>query len=214
MKFRLAIAGLFAGAASLASASAATIEGAAVGISNPDQIITFSEVAGLTTGDSVTDEYAALGVTFDPNGFYFSSVSARPNVSGPVLTNFVGGNDPAYVNPLSIKFSNDVSAASFTLTSAIRNGTFEALLDGVVVSTFMTVLNPGNNVAADVNNIYGFFDILFDEIRVTIGAAGSNNAVVIDNLAYATAVPLPAALPLFLAGIAGIGFAGRGRRKA
>ncbi len=45
-------------------ASAAVIDSANSGLANPDQTINFSEVAGLMQDDIITNEFAALGVTF------------------------------------------------------------------------------------------------------------------------------------------------------
>lgn len=206
MKFRLSAAAVAAAAFSFASAQAATIEGETSGISDPDTLITFGEIV-LTDNQAVTDEYESLGVTFSPNLYYQSSgVSPRPNFELPALSNFGEGD---LRNPFSIQFVRDVNAASFTLTTGPgRTTTFNALRDGVIVATFSAATNP-----TDDTNIYGFFGLVFDEIQILVGQANSNNFVVIDNLAFSE-VPLPAALPLFIAGLAGLGFAGRRRKVA
>lgn len=89
-----------------------------------------------------------------------------------------------------ITFDNDIT--SFTGTTVDVGDTdngpnfFSAYLDGMLVETMNLALMQGNN------NIQSrSFTGLFDEIRLTIAGSGA-----LANIEF-TAVPIPAALPLF-----------------
>ena len=79
-------------------------------------------------------------------------------------------------SPFSITFSEDQSAAAFAMVTDIGGtSTFTALLDGAVVESFSTA-----TAFNDSNNFYGFSDIVFDEINVSV--VSSDNAMILDNL--------------------------------
>lgn len=184
---------------SVSISHAAVIDSSSTGLASPDQLIAFDEVGGLTGGDVVTNQFAGLGVTFSPNLFFITQFSPRDNFTTPALANF--GSAP--IDPFSILFENDVTDASFAFSSNQGTAVFTALLNGVIQETF------ASSDASFPPLYYGFTGIVFDEIRVDVNG---NSFALIDNLAYNIAeIPLPAALPLFLAGIAGLGFARRKR---
>ncbi|MBK0326953.1 VPLPA-CTERM sorting domain-containing protein [Rhodobacteraceae bacterium F11138] len=181
---------------------AATINGAASGLTGADRTLTFSEVS-LSTKDSVTDQFATYGVTFSPNLVYYGNVQDYPNFTDPALGNFAldGSNPPvpsAPIDPFVINFTSDVTAASFAMASNPTTTTFTAFLDGEVVESFSAGTDSGS-----ANNFFGFTGTLFDQIRVDTG----NRYAFIDNLAFAaapvSAVPLPAGLPLLLGALGG-----------
>ncbi|OAN70839.1 hypothetical protein A8B78_20585 [Jannaschia sp. EhC01] len=197
---------LAAAALGATAANATTIVAASAGLTAPETIIGFDEVA-LTTGNTVTDQFAPFGVTFDPGVTYFSSVSTRPNFSGPAVLEF-GTVD------ISIMFSERVSAMSAAMTANFGSMTLTALLNGVVVESFThsfplaSVVPVGTNP----NNFFGFSGIVFDEVVLS---PNGSTTVAMDNLAFTLApVPLPASLPLLLAGLCGLGLMARRRRAA
>lgn len=202
MTIKTVLISIAAGIAGISAANATPIDSATSGIENPTQTIDFSEIAGLTQGEAITDQYEGLGVTFSPNLYFRTQFSGRDNQETPALSTFGDGD---LITEFSILFDSAVSAASFVLSVNFGTATFTALNDGVVVSTFMSA-NSSNPPL-----FYGFEGIIFDEIRI---AVGGNGFAIIDNIAFNSEVPLPAALPLFLAGIAGLGFAGRRRKPA
>ena len=194
---------LFWAAASLTAtlgfttADAAVIDNGATGISGADVTIGFDEVA-LTDGTPVTNQFAGLGVTFSQALTYDNTVSTRPNFSGAAFSNPAG-------QAFSILFSQTVSSASAAITANSGGATFTSLLNGVEVEGFSTSLDLAEN------NFYGFTGSLFDEILID---PDGSTTIAMDNLAYTVApVPVPAALPLLLAGIGGLGFMARRRRS-
>lgn len=167
---------------------ATPIDSAASGLASPDQMITFDEVA-LFTGETVTNQFAAFGVTFAPGFTYFTAVSPRPNFSGAAAISFEGRDQ-------AILFSSDISDLTFAATANFGGGTFASYLDGALVESFDASLD------LTANNFYGFSGSVFDEVRFTLSGT---TAMAIDNLAFnIAAVPLPASLPLLLAGLGGI----------
>ncbi|MGA9412634.1 MAG: VPLPA-CTERM sorting domain-containing protein [Roseobacter sp.] len=194
---------LFWAAASLTAtlgfttANAAVIDNGATGISGADVTIGFDEVA-LTDGTPVTNQFAGLGVTFSQALTYNNTVSTRPNFSGAAFSNPAG-------QAFSILFSQTVSSASAAITANSGGATYTSLLNGVEVEGFSTSLDLAEN------NFYGFTGSLFDEILID---PDGSTTIAMDNLAYTVApVPVPAALPLLLAGIGGLGFMARRRRS-
>lgn len=187
------------------SIQAATVANGQANIVGADQIIGFDEF-DVANGVEVTDEFASLGATFSGLFQSDSGFSPRANTSGALLFRFstIGA---------TITFNNSVSDATFALSSNAGTGTFTSFLNGTQVETFSASLVntalPESNVNR-VGNIFGFTGSLFDQITFT--TAGSSGAS-FDNLAFNVApVPLPASLPLLLAG-AGAMFAVR-RRKS
>ena len=88
---------------------------------------------------------------------------------------------------------------------------FEGLVAGNVVATYSSL----SSTVATFDTLDSLFLNSIDELRIIVPTLG-NMPLVLDNFVFTTApseVPLPAALPLFIAGIAGIGAVSRRRRK-
>ncbi len=134
----------------------------------------------------LTNQYSSLGVTF--SGLYANnSYGVYPNIVTNAATNFEGGG-LNIVNPFTISFAQSQSQAAFALATAPVTSTFEALLNGSVVDSFLSATST--NIT---NDFYGFTGVTFDAIRVTVGGSGSG--AVIDNLQFnsaaAQSVPEP-----------------------
>lgn len=206
--FRTTIFAAIAAVAGFGALQAAPISGAASGLSGADVMIDFSEKGDLQ-GTDITTQFSDLGVTFSPflRQLDEAGYAARGNHSGFALFNFKFDPDLQFADPFSIMFNNAVSAATFALSGSNNNntatGTLTALLNGTVVESFTATLQQ------PAPNFFGFSGIVFDEITVD---ATFPRGTSIDNLAFNLApVPLPAGLPLMLAGLGAFALI---RRKA
>ena len=169
-----------------------------VGLS-PEQTLLFSELA-LADETAVSNQYS--GVTFTPSLKQKSGgqCNSRPNFSaGGCLGNFL-----PVVNPFSIIFDEVVTEAGFHMVTNLTNQTIiRTFLNNVLVETtgFITTTNTDS-----ATNFFAFKDSLFDEIEITVGGEQSIDAMVLDNLAWSTAVPEPSTTLILLTGLAGLGF--------
>lgn len=201
-------------------AHAATITDRALGLDSLDKIvIDFGDDASLV-GMTITDDFISSGVTFG-HAYVYQTIDhnitpVRPSLTQGHLTNSDG------VQPGSIFFSSDVSAAAFSWrTDNIAIGALrvETLLsaynDNVLVEQFSGFSNKA--LPDDSGRYFGFEDIVFDEIRLSLLVEGTTDLstktyFTLDNLEYVSAIPIPAAVWLFGSGLIGlIGFARRKR---
>jgi hypothetical protein len=186
-------------AASAKSVTAAPIINSATGVSNPGQVITFSEVV-LPDGSPLTNQYSGLGVTFqgmfyNPQPLFFPTDPSAGNFS------FTVPNAP--ITPFSIFFNTPQQAAAFQIVTNPGITTIEALLNGNVVESFQVATN------FPTDGLYqGFEGITFDQIRVNT-PPNTNLAALIDNL-QSTNAPEPATLAVF--GLLAVGAFGLNRR--
>lgn len=207
MKFGIAIsAALFAVAGVTATASAETI--------------TFDEFAyDNSNGTIPADEYAALGVTFmgtDDGSTWGGNSNGDPgnwDLEGTNGAGFSGYNGQS--DGMTLLFAGDIT--NFSMDTARSNGssdgdsiTLEGWLNGVLQETVSVFFGNINEWAT--LSITG----VFDEVR-WVGAGSGFNPFGVDNINYTFAdgqVPIPAALPIFLSGLAALGFRSRRRKQA
>ncbi|WP_300038458.1 VPLPA-CTERM sorting domain-containing protein [uncultured Roseobacter sp.] len=205
----LVAAVLFAAASAV---SAATIVAQSEGVQNPDGFVGFGEVDIADDDRFITDQFEDFGVRFDPGVSLFTNNPRRANFEGNFSGNFrFGDSGLENLNPLSIIFTQTVSAASFASTNNNNNTTvFSAFLGDQLVEQFTTnVVRPG---VAITNNIYGFSGIFFDRIQMEV--ISGNRTAGVDSIAFDIApVPLPASLPVMLVGLGGFAVLSRRRRK-
>ena len=189
------LAGIAASVLSINPSVATPINGAATGLAAPDINIDF-DAGALSDGTVVTTQFA--GVTFGTN-FEINSGGA---VAQNMLSRFLGDGNGA--GPGSILLDNDAGAVGFFFRTNATTTTFTALLDGVLVESFAASTNLTNT-----SNFYGFTDIIFDEIQISVAAGGYN----LDHFQFNDAhISEPGSLAVFGLGLVGLG-ALRRRRK-
>jgi hypothetical protein len=187
----LAVATLGVGAITQSAQAASVINN--TGISNPDQVITFSEFS-FPTGTAITDQFSSLGASFSPQLFYNVNPSFFPTESLASFSN-TGNN-------VSILFNTNVTAAAFALQSNPEPTTFTALKDGMVVEFFTT--NTNLSFLPDLtnaSNFYGFENIEFNELRIE----NSSQIFQIDNLQFSNAITASVPEPSTIVALAMVG---------
>lgn len=167
------------------------------GLADPHTTITFDEHI-FPSWTVITNQYSDLGVNFFPFAIY-DPYAGMGNVSNfrPNQSPLMGGQQ--------IQFTTPQTEAAFTFQSydgAV--GTFQALLNGLVVETAFA---PIGNFSLP-NDFYGFSNITFDAISVSTNAWP---AWIIDDIQLSAPIPIPATIWLF--GSALVGLVGFGRRK-
>jgi len=173
------------------------------GLDSPDIVIDFGDNLFSVPPDPVTiidNQFLGSGVSFGPTYTYNDTDTSYSALTQGYLENSNASNEPG-----SIFFSVDVTAAAFSWRTSNTTTTFEAFYKGSLVEKF----TPDTNMSLSGGRYYGFENILFDEIHLSI--TDSNKAFTLDNLQYISAVPVPAAVWLFGSGL--LGLVGVARRK-
>jgi hypothetical protein len=192
---------MFAVSMAIEAASAATVISDS-GLANPETVITFDEIV-LPPGTPLTDQYAGLGVEFDPNLYY----NPDPNVLNPPDPSIPGNNAignfviegtslviPPIVNTFSLEFTETLSQATFAAATAFP-GSIEltALLDGEEIETFSSQTSGSidpitQQLGSPAFTFYGFSEIALDQIQVSLSTLpnpidGSQfDAIQLDNI--------------------------------
>lgn len=204
---RCVVIATLTGVSAISPATLATpIADSATGLVSPDVLIDFGN-ALYPDGTVITNQFASQGITFDGAFTNYQTGENAPYWSGGYVQGVNGNNSPP---PGNLLFANDITDVAFTYYSNLSNTTFAAYLDNVLVESFVAATSYFGEGA---NVYYGFTGILFDEVRVSISHA--NNFYRLDNLQFnlATALPLPATMPLVLAAFGALALAVRRRRK-
>lgn len=184
------------------TAQAATVQNTS-GLASPAYTVTFDE-AVFAGGTLITTEFSSWGVTLSPALRYNSQgPSAFPGITG----NYLGNNGGTFINPFSILFGGDITAAAFGVATNPATSLFEALDNGVVVESF----SAATHYDGSTDYYFGFQGITFDEIRVT---TGGDHQMLIDNVQLGVAaIPEPETYAMLLAGLGLLGFAARRRKQ-
>jgi len=193
---RTLIIGVCAGLYS-ANINAATIIDQNSGLASPDKIV-------IDFGDNLFDVGTMIDNQFDGVTFGSSYVYNNTTETYDALTHGYLENSNSTTQPGSIFFTADVSAVNFSWRA--RTATiFSAWNNDVKVEEFVA----DTNMSLSGGRYYGFQDIVFDEIRLSI--QHPSKSFTLDNLEYVSAIPVPAALWLFGSGL--LGLIGLARRQ-
>jgi len=178
------------------NANAAVIIDSDTGLASPEVVIDFGDNL-FTVGTEINTQFqSSSGVSFGPTYIYNDINSTFPPLTQGHIENINTTSQPG-----SIFFSLDVTAAAFswrTLTNTTT--TFAAFNDNILVEEF--VPPPRTNTSLTSGRYFGFENIMFDEIRLSIGNV--DRGFTLDNLQYISAVPVPAAAWLFGPGLLGL----------
>jgi len=204
--------GIGAGGLTITSANAASVIHAASGLISPDKTVDFG-IGLFSDSFPITNQFSEPisqdGVLFDQGYGYRSAFNFDSLRDGFIF------NTGSNTEPGKIVFEKTVNDAVFSFRSNFTPGTlFTAKLNGVFVADF-----SGDTDESNIGgNFFGFTGISkFNEIEIDfITGTTVNLNYSIDNLQYNfSPVPIPAALPLFLGALAGLGGLGfMKRRKA
>lgn len=170
------------------------------GLSSPDNLVTFSEVA-LADQTIVTNQFSPFGVTLTPGHHYNSQGNSDvfPGIDG----DYVG---VSLSTSFQIIFDDIVSEAAFGYAKNPTTVLVEALLGTTVVESFSQAVHYNNPSTA----FLGFEGILFDRIQITANV----NEGLIDNIQFNTnSVPEPSAIALMGLGLLGFGVSRRKIKK-
>jgi hypothetical protein len=199
------------------------------GLSDPAQTIGFDEsvpnLGGpLPQGVPVSDQFIDFGVTFaigtiaGSSPLFTEDLAPTFQVNGRTLVNDFGGSNCQGTTqgcpPFRIHFTQDVGAAAFQMITRPGISSFEALLNGTAVERFSTTTG-GLGGSAATNFVFGFDNIVFNEILVSPGGPGDE--AFIDNVQYKlptdAPVPEPQTVALLAAAVIGIRLLGGARRR-
>lgn len=112
------------------------------------------------------------------------------------------------INGFTFTFDDPVNAFGFLAGAAGTDFSFSLSLDGTSIANTLTLNGSAK---------FGFFGLISDDPFTSVLVTGNGNFVAFDDVTYGAApspVPVPASLPLFAAGLAGLGEIARRRLKS
>lgn len=198
--FYLGLVGLLAFALASSAAAVPILDGSFAGFSGGENVVDFDEVA-LTPWQSVTNEFAGLGISFSPN-VWFENNRTFTNFDGASMANFrssasAGGFVPAAA--FSIGFASSMTDfAAFFASNSGQTITVTAYLGASMVES----LTFTDTVCCN-GHVLGFSGIGFDRIDVS-----GSDLIIFDELHFEN-VAEPATALMLVLGLAGLALAGR-----
>ena len=179
------------------------IDGSFAVLSGGETVVDFDEIP-LVPFQTVTNEFAAFGITFAPN-VWFEDHRFFPNFDGAGLANFrssaaPGGGLPP-INPITVSFVTPMT--DFAAYFAANTGdtiTLTAMLGAAVVESFTFT-----DTACCAGHVLGFEDIVFDSVVIN-----GSSLFIMDEFHFENVME-PANSLLLFAGLSGLALAGRRR---
>ncbi|MBW2240701.1 MAG: hypothetical protein JRH01_01845 [Deltaproteobacteria bacterium] len=196
----LALAGLLAFALASSAIAVPILDGSFAGFSGSETVIDFDEVA-LTPWQSVTTEFAGLGITFSPN-VWFENTRNFTNFDGASMANFRSSGAPGGALPpiaFSVSFATSMTDfAAFFASNSGQTITLTAFLGATLVETLSFT-----DAACCNGHVLGFSGIGFDRIDIS-----GTNLIIFDEFHFEN-VAEPATALMLVLGLAGLALAGR-----
>ena len=183
------------------------VNGSFAALSGSESVVDFDEVA-LTPFQTVTNEFASLGITFAPNT-WFENNRTFPGFDGASVANFRSSSSPGGSLPpipVTVSFSSVMTDfAAYFATNSGQTITLTAQLGGALVETLTFT-----DTACCNGHILGFQDIAFDSLRIT-----GSNLIIMDEFHFENAsVSEAGEATLLVVGLLGLAFAGAPRRRS
>jgi len=182
------------------------VNGSFAALSGSESVVDFDEVA-LTPFQTVTNEFAGLGISFAPNT-WFENIRTFPGFDGASLANFrstssPGGSLPPI--PVTVSFGSVMTDfAAYFATNSGQTITLTAQLGGALVETFTFT-----DAVCCNGHILGFQNIAFDSLQIT-----GSNLIIMDEFHFENASVSEAGEATLLAtGLLGLALAGAPRRS-
>lgn len=198
-RFALALAGLLALSLATSAEAVPILDGSFAGFSGTETVIDFDEIP-LVPFQSVTNEFAGLGISFSPN-VWFENTRNFPNFDGASMANFRSSAAPGGALPaiaFSVSFvSSMTDFAAFFASNSGQTITLTAFLG----ATFVESLTFTDTACCD-GHVLGFSGILFDRITIT-----GSDLIIFDEFHFEN-VAEPATALMLVLGLVGLVLAG------
>jgi hypothetical protein len=220
MKINIAAASLLLFAATVPALNAAGFEivNSVSGLAAPATTITFSEVP-LTFGDSLTNQFASDGVTFEnlffQDVFSFGVPGSSSLVAPSAVNEDFTADTPVALNPYTIDFSTSQTDVAFGLVTNAGDNTTITASECLSLDSNCTVVDTITNAATDnTGNFFGFSNFSpFNQIQFTTTDNGGGGTAFLDTIQFGSATPEPGTWVMLVLGIAGIAGGRRFRRS-
>jgi len=183
--------------------------------------ICVSPITNTAAADTIYNVNLAVGAGNSVTGFIqtnctsctlVSTNNISPNITGFSLSLNIGANPPVVLTPSDSDGLN-VTGTDLTATPTAILFNFGAS-DGGTVFSFGTTVVGEFCLSSNINSCNPPTPLIFITTGPGVFAESLPGAVTLPVATFSATTPLPAALPLFATGLAGLGLLGWRRKKA